>query len=125
VINPFGSFRTLYPLPTDDAKYGVTYPLIQLEHDESVAVIGGYMVSEGPLKGKFVFGDVPSGRLFYADLAQSPNPVTKSWGVKFEGKEVSMKTLVNHDRVDLKFGLDASGKIYIMSKTEGKVYRLK
>ena len=125
VINPFGSFRTLYPLPEDDAKYGVTYPLIQLEHDETVAIIGGYMVSEGPLNGKFVFGDVPSGRLFFADLSESPNPVTQSWGVTFEGKEVSMKTLVNHDRVDLKFGLDAAKKLYIMSKTEGKVYRVK
>lgn len=125
VINPFGSFRTLYPLPADDAKYGVTYPLIQLEHDETVAVIGGYLVSEGPLKGKFVFGDVPSGRLFFADLGESSQPVTKSWGVKFEGKEVSMKTLVNHDRVDLKFGLDAKKRIYIMSKTEGKIYLVK
>lgn len=125
VINPFGSFRALYPLPEDDAKLGVTYPLIQLEHDETVAVIGGYMVSKGPLKGKFVFGDVPSGRLFFADLTESPNPVTKSWGVTFERKEVSMKTVVNHDRVDLKFGLDADKNVYIMSKTEGKVYRMK
>jgi glucose/arabinose dehydrogenase len=125
VINPFGSFRALYPLPEDDAKLGVSYPLIQLEHDETVAVIGGYLVSKGPLKGKFVFGDVPSGRLFFADLSESPNPVTKSWGVTFEGKEVSMKTVVNHDRVDLKFGLDADKNVYIMSKTEGKVYRMK
>ena len=83
------------------------------------------MVSEGPLKGKFVFGDVPSGRLFFADLSESTHPVTKSWGVTFEGKEVSMKTLVNHDRVDLKFGVDAVKRLYIMSKTEGKVYRVK
>jgi len=77
------------------------------------------------LKGKFVFGDVPSGRLFFADLSELPNPVTQSWGVTFGGKEVSMKTLVNHDRVDLKFGLDATKKLYIMSKTEGKIYRVK
>lgn len=125
VINPFGSFRALYPLPADDARFGITYPLIQLEHDETVAVIGGYMVSEGPLKGKFVFGDVPSGRLFFADLNESPTPKVQTWGVTFEGKEVSMQTLVNHDRVDLKFGTDADKKVYIMSKTEGKVYRIK
>ena len=123
VINPFGSFRALYPLPADDEKFGVTYPLIQLEHDETVAVIGGYLVLEGPLKGKFVFGDIPSGRLFFADLSEK-NPVVKSWGVTFEGKEVSMQTLVNHDRVDLKFGIDAENRLYIMSKTEGKIYRL-
>ncbi|WP_332912178.1 PQQ-dependent sugar dehydrogenase [Algoriphagus boritolerans] len=64
-INPFGSFRTLYPLPVDDSKYGASYPLIQLEHDETVAIIGGYIMPEGPLKGKFIFGDIPSGRLFF------------------------------------------------------------
>lgn len=125
VINPFGSFRSLYPLPADDEKYGVTYPLIQLEHDETVAVIGGYLVPDGSLKGKFVFGDVPSGRLFFADLDESPNPNVNSWGITFEGKEVSLKTLVNHDRVDLKFGIDSKKNVYIMSKTEGKVYRIK
>jgi glucose/arabinose dehydrogenase len=125
MINPFGSFRTLYPLPEDDATFGVTYPLIQLEHDETVAIIGGYLVSEGPLKGKFIFGDVPSGRLFFADLNESANPIIKTWGVRFGGQELSMKTLVNHDRVDLKFGLDADKNVYIMSKTEGKVYRMK
>lgn len=124
VINPFGSFRSLYPLPADDAKFGVTYPLIQLEHDETVAVIGGYMVSEGPLKGKFVFGDIPSGRLFFADLTEK-SPVVKTWGVRFGGNEVSMKTLVNHDRVDLKFGIDAESNLYLMSKTEGKIFRIK
>jgi len=123
-INPFGSFRALYPLPADDAKYGVSYPLIQLEHDETVAVIGGYMMPYGILKGKFIFGDIPSGRLFYADLNEA-FPAVKIWGIMFEGKEVSMQTLVNHDRVDLKFGIDGEDNVYIMSKTEGKIYRIK
>lgn len=123
-INPFGSFRALYPLPADDEKYGVTYPLIQLEHDETVAVIGGYSMPYGPLKGKFIFGDIPSGRLFFADLNEAV-PTVKTWGITFEGKEVSMQTLVNHDRVDLKFGIDAEKNVYIMSKTDGKIYRVK
>lgn len=124
VINPFGSFRALYPLPDDDTKLGVTYPLIQLEHDEAVAIIGGYMVADGALQGKFVFGDIPSGRLFFADLDDSEHPIVQSWGVKFEGKEISMKTLINHDRVDLKFGIDAKQRLYIMSKAQGKIFRI-
>lgn len=123
-INPFGSFRSLYPLPEDDDKYGATYPLIQLEHDETVAIIGGYVMQSGPLKSKFIFGDIPSGRLFFADLNEAV-PTVKTWGITFEGKELSMQTLVNHDRVDLKFGIDASKNVYIMSKTEGKIYRIK
>ena len=124
-INPFGSFRSLYPLPADDEKIGATYPLIQLEHDETVAVIGGYVMPDGPLKGKFVFGDIPSGRLFFADLNESSTPTVKTWGITFEGKEMSLKELFESDRVDLKFGLDHAGQVYIMSKAEGKIYKVK
>ena len=123
MINPFGSFRTLYPLPKDDAKKGVTYPLIQLEHDETVAVIGGYFLPEGKRKGNFVFGDIPSGRLFIADLDQKPNPEVKSMKIIFEGKETTMEQLVG-GRVDLKFGIDASKQLYIMSKNQGIVYKI-
>ncbi len=123
-INPYGSFRTLYPLPEDDAKWGATYPLIQLEHDETVAIIGGYILPSGPLKGKFVFGDVPSGRLFFADLADGPHPAVQAWGIRFEGKEISLKELCGSDRVDLKFGLDHAGNVYIMSKSNGAIYKI-
>jgi mono/diheme cytochrome c family protein len=124
-INPYGSFRSLYPLAEDDAKSGVTYPLIQLEHDETVAIIGGYFMPSGPLQGKFIFGDIPSGRLFFADLNESLQPLVQSWGIRYQGNEISMKALVNHDRVDLKFGQDADKRVYIMSKTEGKIYLIK
>ncbi len=123
VINPFGSFRALYPLPEEDKEFGVTYPALQLEHDELVAVIGGYEVNEGPLKGKFVFGDIPSGRLFFVDLSVD-KPVAYTWGVRYQGKEMSLQELVGHNRVDLKFGQDASKHLYVMSKTNGVVYRL-
>ena len=123
VINPYGSFRSLYPLPEDDAKFGVSYPRVQLEHDEMVAIIGGYTVADGALKGKFVFGDVPSGRLFFVDLAEE-NPVTQTWAIRYQGKEMSLQELVGHTRVDLKFGQDADNRLYVMSKTNGVVYRV-
>ncbi len=123
VINPYGSFRSLYPLPEDDAKFGVSYPNVQLEHDEMVAIIGGYTVADGQLKGKFVFGDVPSGRLFFADLAEE-NAVAQTWGIRYQGKEMSLQELVGNDRVDLKFGRDADNTLYIMSKTNGGVYKV-
>ncbi|MBN7814389.1 PQQ-dependent sugar dehydrogenase [Algoriphagus pacificus] len=123
MINPFGSFRTLYPLPADDDKKGVTYPLIQLEHDEAVAVIGGYFIPDGKLKGNIVFGDIPTGRLFFADLDQNPNPEVKSMNVVFEGKETTMEEIVG-GRVDLKFGIDAEKQVYIMSKNQGIIYKI-
>jgi glucose/arabinose dehydrogenase/mono/diheme cytochrome c family protein len=123
MINPFGSFRSLYPLPKDDDKSGVTYPLIQLEHDEAVAIIGGYFKPAGPLKGEFLFGDIPTGRLFFADLNEKPSPQVKSLKVIFEGKEMTMEELVG-GRVDLKFGIDAEKQVYIMSKNQGKIYKI-
>ena len=113
----------MYPLPEDDAKFGVTYPKVQLEHDETVAIIGGYTVANGPLKGKFVSGDVPTGRLFFADLTEE-NAVAQTWGIRYQGKEMSLQELVGNDRVDLKFGRDAANTLYIMSKTNGGVYKV-
>jgi hypothetical protein len=123
VINPYGSFRSLYPLPAGDENLGIRYPFLQLEHDELVAIIGGYVVGSGPLKGKFVFGDVPSGRLFFVDL-NVDNSQAQTWGIRYQGKEMTLKELVGQDRVDLKFGIDAKKQLYLMSKTNGTVYRL-
>jgi hypothetical protein len=123
VINPYGSFRSLYPLPAGDEDLGIRYPFLQLEHDELVAIIGGYVVSSGPLKGKFVFGDVPSGRLFFVDL-NVDNSQAQTWGIHYQAKEMSLKELVGQDRVDLKFGIDSNKKLYLMSKTNGGVYRV-
>jgi hypothetical protein len=38
---------------------------------------------------------------------------------------MSLKELVGQDRVDLKFGLDANKQLYVMSKTNGGVYKVK
>ena len=124
VINPYGSFRSLYPLPAGDKDLGIRYPFLQLEHDELVAIIGGYVVSSGALKGKFVFGDVPSGRLFFVGL-NVDNSQAQTWGIRYQGKEMSLKELVGLDRVDLKFGIDANKQLYVMSKTNGAVYVIK
>jgi mono/diheme cytochrome c family protein len=123
VINPYGSFRSLYPLPVGYEDLGIRYPFLQLEHDELVAIIGGYVVGSGPLKGKFVFGDVPSGRLFFVDL-NVDNSQAQTWGIRYQGKEMTLKELVGQDRVDLKFGIDAKKQLYLMSKTNGGVYRV-
>jgi hypothetical protein len=75
------------------------------------------------LKGKFVFGDVPSGRLFFVGL-NVDNSQAQTWGIRYQGKEMTLKELVGQDRVDLKFGLDANKQLYLMSKTNGGVYRV-
>ncbi|MHA7130481.1 PQQ-dependent sugar dehydrogenase [Algoriphagus namhaensis] len=123
-INPYGSFRQLFPLPENDEQFGVTYPLIQLEHDELAAIYAGYQMPYGPLQGKVIFGDILSGRLFFADLKEE-KPRVKSFELLLNGQELTLAELVGKgNRVDLKFGRDAKDHIYIMSKTEGKVYEI-
>ncbi|WP_057937186.1 PQQ-dependent sugar dehydrogenase [Algoriphagus resistens] len=123
IINPYGKFNEIFELQENDERFGVTYPVIQLDHDELAAIFAGYIMPYGPLEGKFIFGDILSGRLFFADLADL-NSGVKSWGVIFEGKEISLLELCGGKRVDLKFGQDAEENIYIMSKTEGKIYKV-
>jgi len=77
----------------------------------------------GALEGNLIFGDILSGRLFSADLDQKPEPEVKSLKVIFEDKEMTMEELVG-GRVDLKFGIDAEKQVYIMSKNQGKIYRI-
>jgi hypothetical protein len=63
-------------LPADDATRGYVYPVIQYPHSPALgygdAIAGGF-VYRGTrlpeLQGKFVFGDITTGQLFYADLA--------------------------------------------------------
>ncbi|GAA0877452.1 hypothetical protein GCM10009119_04200 [Algoriphagus jejuensis] len=123
IINPYGNLRKLYPL-REDENLGITYPLIQLDHDELAAIFAGYIMSYGELKGRFLFGDILSGRLFIADLNQKPKPEVQTVKVIFEGKEMTLEELVG-GRVDLKFGIDAEKRVYIMSKNEGKIYLIK
>jgi len=124
VINPYGKFNEVFALNDDDENFGVTYPEVQLDHDEIAAIFAGYEMPYGALKGKFIFGDIPSGRLLFTDLKDLGNMKVQSWGVTFEGKEMTLQELVGNNRVDLKFGQDAANNIYIMSKTEGKIYRV-
>ena len=42
--------KVLYGLPKDDAKYGVTYPVAQYDHDEGKAIVGGYVYRAWPCR---------------------------------------------------------------------------
>ncbi|PZX59915.1 cytochrome c [Algoriphagus ratkowskyi] len=125
IINPHGNFRDVFELQTGDENLGITYPEIQLDHDELAAIFAGYEMPYGELKGKFIFGDILSGRLFFSDLKDLGNMQVQSWGVMFEGNIMTLREVVKNDRVDLKFGKDAQNNIYIMCKTEGKIYKIK
>jgi hypothetical protein len=130
VVNPYGDLNKVYPLPANDSIYHITYPVAEYDHDEGKAICGGYEYwgNEVPeLKGKFLFGDIPTGRLFYVDMGdiklgkQAP---IHEWKISFNGEQKSLKDLCGSDRVDVHFGRDAKGELYILTKADGKMYKL-
>lgn len=130
VIHTDGDMNQVYALPTNDKIYNVTYPVATFDHDEAKAITGGYEYTGNlvpALKGKYLFGDIPTGRLFYlnaADLKQGQTAKIKEWKLSLDGKPETLRNLCGNDRIDLHFGIDAQGEMYIMTKADGKVYQI-
>ena len=118
------------------------YPAVEFDHGEGNAIAGGF-VYEGTrvpqLKGKYVFGDIVTGRIFAADMSAIRNvditdphsTVTnvqevQLYTVAANGTEtnVNLRNLVGDSRADLRFGSDSTGEIYVMTKTDGYIRRL-
>lgn len=131
VFHPYGNLNNIYALPADDSIYKITYPIVQYDHDEGNAISGGYEYSGITiplLRDKFLFGDIPSGRLFYvnaSDINSGRTVAIKEWKVTLNGIATTLKELCQSDRVDLHFGKDADGELYIMTKADGKLYKSK
>ncbi len=130
VLNAQDDINKVYALPANDSSYHITYPVAEYDHDEGKAICGGfeYTGSAIPvLKEKFLFGDIPTGRLFYVnmnDIKPGSSATIKEWRIAVDGKEKSLRDLCGSDRVDLHFGRDADGELYILTKADGKVYKL-
>ncbi len=130
LLNPYGDISKVYPLPPDDSIYHISYPIAEYDHDEGKAICGGYEY-EGDaipeLRGKFLFGDIPTGRLFYIDMKDvkpgSQAPI-KEWKISFNGSIKTLTELCGNDRVDLHFGRDDHGELYILTKPDGKIYKM-
>ncbi|MFN8572123.1 MAG: PQQ-dependent sugar dehydrogenase [Gemmatimonadaceae bacterium] len=130
-LESYGDLNKVYPLPANDSVYGVTYPVAQYDHDGITSAISGGYAYEGTsipaLGGKYLFGDIPTGRLFYvnlSDLSQGKQAPIYSWNVSLNGVQKTLKELCGTDRVDLHFGRDQAGALYLLTKPDGKVYRI-
>jgi len=129
LLDPYGDLTTVSPLPPDDSSYKITYPIAEYDHDEGKAISGGfeYLGSIPGLKGKYFFGDIPTGRLFYIDLAdvkQGQQAKISEWKISIDGNVKTLKEICGSDRVDLHFGRDSKGGLYILTKADGKIYKL-
>lgn len=120
----------IYPLSADDSSYHITYPVAAFDHDEGIAISGGfeYQGSSIPeLKGKTLFGDINKGRLFYvntADMQSGKLAPIKEWRIAVDNSITSLPDLCKNQRVELRFGIDAKKELYIFTKTDGRIYKL-
>jgi hypothetical protein len=134
----------LYELPSDDAKYAFTYPVAAYDHnpppgypcnaDVGHAVSGGFVYrGKGvrALAGKYLFADIVDGRVMYTEereMRRSPGArrarIHELLVFDSTGRAVSMAQLVGDKRVDLRFGRDAEGELYLLSKANGTVWKI-
>lgn len=120
--------EVVYSLPEEDSDY--TYPVIQFDHDEGNAVSGGFVYVGSKislLRGKYVFGDIPRGILFYSetsDIIEGQQAPVYKFGLELNGKLTSLAEISDNQRVNLRFGKDSSGELFIFTKSNGTVYKV-
>ena len=128
------------PLPPGDS--GFTYPVAQYDHDEGRAISSGFVYRGSgipALAGKFVFGDIPEGRIFYSerdDLINADDGLASTTATIRElqlvrnGTDVDLRDIVASavgqpvGRVDLRLATDAAGELYVMTKRDGFIRQL-
>lgn len=133
----------LYPLPADDEDLGYVYPVVAYDHDppagwpcaaDSGHALGGGYVYRGHdlplLRGKYVFGDIVDGRVYYAEAAQMRRETGREADLHelqiFDtaGNRLRMTDLAGDTRVDLRFSQGADGELYLLSKANGKIWKV-
>ena len=130
-----------------------TYPVIQYPHNRDS---GGDAIANGfvyrgklvpALKDKLVFGDITTGRIWYANradvlAADDGNPTTvapiyemdaglrrlteetyRARGGKGEALP-GMGAMAGRGRVDLRFAVDNDGELYILTKSDGMIRKV-
>jgi hypothetical protein len=100
----------------------------QYDHDEGVAICGGFVyrgVNIPALVGQYVFGDIVSGRVFavpVSALRQGSLATIREVTLLKGGNKVTLRGLLRTTgRVDLRFGQDQAGEMYLMTKQDGVI----
>jgi hypothetical protein len=145
-----GALNQLFPLPPEildgRVKDGFTYPVAVYDHDEGRSVTDGFAYHGriAALNGKFIFGDIQSGRVFASDLAAMKkaddgipqtvapieeiqlyvrDPSGKRVNVSF--RELVDKTLgTSAGRADLHISRSKDGEIFLHSRQDGMIRML-
>lgn len=130
----------VYDIPAEGGAFAD--PVAQYDHEEifrsgiyGLAAISGVIAYSGTalpeLSGMVVLSELVAGRLFYYDplsLTGTEPAVLRELGLVQSGIDVTLAELEGNPfrggRVDLRLGADASGELYLLSKSFGNIYRL-
>jgi len=130
VIDSEGDINRVYPLPPNDSINKLVYPVIQYDHDEGLAMAGGYEYKGKAIPafaGKFILGDIAKGKVFIADVSKiregKPTAIQRLH-LRIAGKENTLLAIAGLGRVDMRLGQDAQGELYVMTKYDGRIYRM-
>ena len=120
----------------------VTYPIVEFDHKDplfqgSVAVTGIVAYRDHELKqlrNKLLFGDNPSGEIFYVDADHLPEGGQDAIRRVLFDEHGTAKTLLQliqeknklqsripATRTDMRFNLGQPGKLYVMNKADGVI----
>jgi len=120
----------LTALPGGKPPKGFTFPVAVYGHADGQAVTGGFVYrgkSIPELVGKYVFGDLATGALFYADAASlesgARTPLFKL-RLFYHGTEEALTDVIKSNRADLRLGLGEDGEIYLLTKTDGGIRKI-
>ena len=125
----YGNMNRVYPLTADDKASGISYPVIEYDHDEGKAISSGYDYRGklSAMAGKFFFADIVNGRLFYVemkDIHKGNQAPIREWKVTVDGQSTTMEKLAGKARVDVRLGRDRQGELYVFTKPDGKLYKV-
>ena len=130
LIDERGDISLPYPLPPNDDELDFTYPVAQYDHDEGNAISGGFVYcseSVPALQGKYVFGDIVTGRLFSVDANQlklGQQAEIQELGLQIDGEPTTLREVTGINRVDLRFGLGFQNELYLFTKSDGRVWKV-
>ncbi|GAA5108681.1 hypothetical protein GCM10023339_07970 [Alloalcanivorax gelatiniphagus] len=132
----------LDPMTAEQAAKGYDFPVASYAHetpanwscnaDSGHAISGGH-VHRGDLpglKGKYVFGDLVKGEVYYATASQLRDDSDREATVHelqlydTSGTRMRMSDFVGDGRVDLRFGTDADRSLYLLAKANGKIWKV-
>jgi glucose/arabinose dehydrogenase len=129
-INPRAQMKNVYPRPATDAPATYVYPAAEYDHDEGNAISGGFVYtgSAAPrLKGKYVFGDVVNGRVFFVESrALRPGGLApiQELSLRVGDKPTTFLEMTGAKKADFRIGIGPNGELYFFTKTDGKLYKV-